>query len=153
MKRDSYLKSLMPYAIQLAEKASGLGEVPVAAIITDEDGKIIAEAINCVERDKDPTAHAEMIAIREASSKLGQTRLENCDIWVTLEPCPMCAGAIAHARIRRLYYGAEDEKSGGVSHGPRIFNHSTCHHKPEVFSGLQAEKSAELLSSFFKKRR
>ncbi len=143
----------MPYALSLAEAAANSGEVPVAAIITDREGTIIAEAVNRVERDGDPTAHSEILAIKAACTTLGQTRLDDCDLWVTLEPCPMCAGAIAHARIRRLYYGAEDQKSGGVSHGPRVFSHPTCHHKPEVLSGLMAEEASAMLTRFFKQKR
>ena len=151
--KNSFLKSPMQRALLLAEDAAKIGEVPVAAIITDADGTIIAEAVNRVERDKDVAAHAEMLVIKAASQKLGQTRLEGYDLWVTLEPCPMCAGAIAHARIRRLYYGADDPKSGGVSHGPRVFSHPTCHHKPEVLSGIDAEASSRLLTEFFQSKR
>ena len=153
MKNDPFLKSMMPYALKLAENAAKNGEVPVAALIIDQSGKVIAEAENRVERDRDPTAHAEMLAIRKAAEIKGTPRLEDCDLWVTLEPCPMCAGAIAHARIRRLYFGAEDKKSGGVNNGPRVFDHPSCHHKPEVISGLYEEDSAALLKQFFKERR
>ena len=153
MKNDPFLKSMMPYALKLAENAAKNGEVPVAALIIDQSGKVIAEAVNRVERDRDPTAHAEMLAIRKAAEIKGTSRLEDCDLWVTLEPCPMCAGAIAHARIRRLYFGAEDKKSGGVNNGPRVFDHPSCHHKPEVISGLYEEDSAALLKQFFKERR
>jgi tRNA(Arg) A34 adenosine deaminase TadA len=153
MKKDSFLKSPMARALDLARDAAKEGEVPVAAIITDADGAVVAEAVNRVERDGDPTAHAEMLAIKSATGIVNNARLEDCDLWVTLEPCPMCAGAISHARIRRLYYGADDEKSGGVSNGPRIFSQSTCHHKPEVMSGLNGEEAARMLSDFFKKRR
>ena len=140
-------------ALSLARDAMAEGEVPVAAIITNAEGEVIASASNRVERDSDPTAHAEMLVIREAASKLGQNRLNDCDLWVTLEPCPMCAGAIAHARLRRVYYGAEDPKSGGVSHGPRVFNHATCHHKPEIYSGLSGEVASQLLKDFFQSKR
>lgn len=140
-------------ALSLARDAMAEGEVPVAAIITNAEGEVIASASNRVERDGDPTAHAEMLVIREAASKLGQNRLNDCDLWVTLEPCPMCAGAIAHARLRRVYYGAEDPKSGGVSHGPRVFNHATCHHKPEIYSGLSGEVASQLLKDFFQSKR
>ena len=153
MKNDPFLKSMMPYALKLAKDAANDGEVPVAALITDQHGEIIAEAVNQVERDCDPTAHAEMQVIKKAAEVKGNIRLEDCDLWVTLEPCPMCAGAIAHARIRRLYFGAEDKKSGGVNNGPRVFNHPTCHHKPEVISGLYEKESAALLKQFFKERR
>ena len=151
--KNNFLTSPMPRALTLAKVAAGMGEVPVAAIITSPDGTVIAEASNRVERDRDPTAHAEILAIKAACEALGQTRLDDCDLWVTLEPCPMCAGAIAHARIRRLYYGAEDKKSGGVSHGARVFSHPTCHHKPEVMSGLMAEESGVMLSKFFQEKR
>ena len=151
--KNSYLKSPMIRALALARDAVERGEVPVAAIITDVNGMIIAEAVNRVERDRDPTAHAEMLAIKSACEALGRTRLDECDLWVTLEPCPMCAGAIAHARIRRLYYGADDPKSGGVSHGARVFSHPTCHHKPEIMSGIDGESSAKLLKQFFQEKR
>ena len=109
---------------------------------------MIAAAANRVERDNDPTAHAEIIAMREAAAILGSPRLEGCDLWVTLEPCAMCAGAISHARIRRLYYGAEDPKSGGVGYGARVFSHPTCHHAPEIYSGIMGEDAARLLKTF-----
>ena len=153
MDNDAFLISKMDDALALAEAAMAEGEVPVAAIITDADGMVVAAAANRVERDGDATAHAELLAIREASAKRGQSRLTDCDLWVTLEPCPMCAGAIAHARLRRLYYGADDPKSGGVSHGPRVFSHATCHHKPEIYSGLKAEAASKLLINFFKSKR
>jgi tRNA(adenine34) deaminase len=108
---------------------------------------------NRVERDHDPSAHAEILAIRQAAAIMGSARLNDCDLWVTLEPCAMCAAAISHARIRRLYYGADDPKSGGVAHGARVFSHATCHHKPEVYSGIGAEQSAALLKDFFARRR
>ena len=148
-----FSNSPMTQALALARDAMAHGEVPVAAVITDSDGKVIAAANNRVERDGDPTAHAEILVIREAAAKLGQNRLSDCDLWVTLEPCPMCAGAIAHARLRRLYYGAEDPKSGGVSHGPRVFNQPTCHHQPEIYSSISAEASAAMLKAFFQAKR
>jgi len=153
MQGNHYQDKAMATALGLAEEAASMGEVPVAAVITGPDGAILAAEANRVERDKDPTAHAEMLAIRVAAAALGSVRLAGCDLWVTLEPCPMCAGAIAQARLRRLYYGAEDPKSGGVSHGPRIFNHPTCHHRPEIYSGIRAEESSQLLSGFFRQRR
>ena len=153
MDHDAFLISKMDDALALAEEAMAEGEVPVAAIITDAKGQVIAATANRVERDGDATAHAEMLAIREACAKRGQSRLTDCDLWVTLEPCPMCAGAIAHARFRRLYYGADDPKSGGVSHGPRVFSHATCHHKPDIYSGLKADVAAALLTRFFKSKR
>ncbi|MGC6484286.1 MAG: nucleoside deaminase [Candidatus Puniceispirillales bacterium] len=143
----------MQEALRLAEAAAKAGEVPVAAVITDADGQIIAAAANRVERDKDPTAHAEMLVLQQAAASLGQIRLDECDLWVTLEPCPMCAGAISHARIRRLYYGADDEKSGGVAHGARVFSHPTCHHAPDIYSGIRGEVAAQLLKAFFAARR
>ena len=143
----------MAMALDMACDAMDKGEVPVAAIITNKDGEVIAASSNRVEQDGDPTAHAEMLVIRQAAAKLGQQRLTDCDLWVTLEPCPMCAGAIAHARLRRVYYGAEDPKSGGVSHGPRIFNQPTCHHHPEVYSGISAEPASAMLKAFFQSKR
>ena len=143
----------MREALERAAAAAGLGEVPVAAVVTDRDGTVIAAAANRVERDNDPTAHAEIIAMREAAAILGSPRLEGCDLWVTLEPCAMCAGAISHARIRRLYYGAEDPKSGGVGYGARVFSHPTCHHTPEIYSGIMGEDAARLLKTFFAARR
>ena len=153
MTLGQYQDKAMVEAIELARQATMIGEVPVAAVITGPEGEIIAAEANRVERDKDPTAHAEILVIRKASEKLGTTRLSECDLWVTLEPCPMCAGAIAQARLRRLYYAAEDPKSGGVDHGPRVFSHPTCHHQPEIYSGIRAEESANLLRDFFKERR
>lgn len=152
MNDDQFL-SWMDEVLALAAEAGEQGEVPVAAIITSPEGEVLARASNRVERDGDPTAHAEILAIKIAAKKLGNTRLDGCDLWVSLEPCPMCAGAIAHARIRRLYYGADDEKSGGVAHGPRVFNHPTCHHKPEIYSGLSAEKAGQMLTNFFQQKR
>lgn len=143
----------MREALEHAAAAADLGEVPVAAVVTDGDGVVIAAAANRVERDNDPTAHAEIIAMREAAAIIGSPRLEGCDLWVTLEPCAMCAGAISHARIRRLYYGADDSKSGGVGHGARVFSHPTCHHAPEIYSGIMGEDAARLLKSFFAARR
>lgn len=116
-------------------------------------GNIVASAGNRTLELSDPTAHAEMLVIRAASTRLGSERLTGCDLYVTLEPCAMCAGAIANARLRRLYYGADDVKSGGVAHGARVFAHSTCHHKPDILAGLGAEASAGLLHDFFSQRR
>ncbi len=144
---------VMQHALSLAGEAAKAGEVPVAAIITDTDGRIIAEATNRVERDNDPTAHAEIRAISAAARHYASPRLIGCDLWVTLEPCAMCASAISHARIRRLYYGADDPKMGGVAHGARVFSHASCHHRPDVYSGIIAEQSAQLLRDFFKARR
>ena len=143
----------MAEALALAAETGKAGEVPVAAVVTGPGGQVLAAAGNRVERDNDPAAHAEILAVRQAAERLGSPRLEGCDLWVTLEPCAMCAGAIAHARIRRVYYGAADPKSGGVDHGARVFSHATCHHKPEVYSGIEAEKAAGLLKGFFAERR
>ncbi|XDZ65111.1 nucleoside deaminase [Alphaproteobacteria bacterium LSUCC0684] len=153
MTGSQYQNNAMATALDLARQAALSGEVPVAAVITATDGAILAAEANRVERDKDPTAHAEILAIRAAAHALGSTRLAECDLWVTLEPCPMCAGAIAQARLRRLYYGADDPKSGGVAHGPRVFSHPTCHHEPEIYGGIKAEDSARLLREFFRARR
>ena len=139
-------------ALEQARLAAACGEVPVGAILTRE-GSIVASAHNLTETLSDPTAHAEMLVIREACAKLGAARLPECDLYVTLEPCPMCAQAISFARIRRLYFGAFDPKGGGVEHGPRIFSHSTCHHRPEVYGGMAESESAALLKAFFTARR
>ena len=146
-------RAAMEQALALAAETGEAGEVPVAAIVTDAEGKVVAEAGNRVERDNDPSAHAEILALRQAAAEAGSPRLAGCDLWVTLEPCAMCAAAIGHARIRRLYYGADDPKSGGVEHGARVFSHATCHHKPEVYSGIGADESGRLLKEFFASRR
>ncbi|MDH3242108.1 MAG: nucleoside deaminase, partial [Alphaproteobacteria bacterium] len=128
----------MAAALAAARRAAGRGEVPVGAVVVDgRSGEILARRHNLVIAQSDPTAHAELLAIRMAAKKLGAARLADCDLYVTLEPCPMCAQAIAFARIRRLYFGAPDPKGGGVEHGPRIFTQSTCHHAPEVVGGLR----------------
>jgi tRNA(adenine34) deaminase len=142
----------MTRALALAEEAAVLGEVPVAAVITHR-GEIIAEARNAMRSEGNATAHAEMKAIAIACMALGKERLEECDLWVTLEPCAMCAGAIAHARIARLYYAAPDPKGGAVDHGPRLFTQSTCHHRPEVYGGISEEAAAEMLRAFFREKR
>ena len=148
------LPAPMELALEAAESAMHMGEVPVGAVLVDSaSGRVLATSHNMVEDWQDPTAHAEMLAIQSACQSLGKTRLENCDLYVTLEPCPMCAGAIAHARIRRLYYGAYDPKSGGVDHGAKVFDHPQCHHKPEVISGQQEEASQRLLQAFFATKR
>lgn len=139
-------------AFEEARAAALRGEVPVGAVVSHGD-RIIGRAGNRVEELADPSAHAEILALRAAGAALGSPRLTGCDLWVTLEPCPMCAAAIASARIRRLYFGAYDPKSGGVDHGPRIFHHATCHHKPEVIGGLEEVAAAELLRDFFAERR
>jgi tRNA(Arg) A34 adenosine deaminase TadA len=143
----------MVLALAEAEKAAARGEVPVGAVVTDAAGVVLARAGNRVEERRDPTAHAELLAIRAAAAALGTPRLVDCDLHVTLEPCPMCAQAIAFARIRRLYYGAEDPKGGGVDHGPRIFAQPTCHHRPEVYGLIGAAPAARLLRAFFEVRR
>ncbi len=144
--------SFMDAALALAQAALTIGEVPVGAVIV-QNGKIIGSGHNRTRIDHDPTAHAEIVAIREATRFLGNDRLEDCDLWVTLEPCTMCAGAIAHARIRRLYYGASDAKGGAVDSGVRFFDSPTCHHKPEVYAGMGEATSAKLLTDFFRGRR
>jgi tRNA(adenine34) deaminase len=146
------LPELMRIALACAEASAQAGEVPIGAVVT-RDGRVIATGENRNRRDNDPTAHAEIVAIRAACAALGQDRLAGCDLWVTLEPCAMCAGAIAHARIARLYYGALDRKGGGVDHGARVFAQPQCHHRPELFPGLGEEASASLLRGFFAARR
>jgi tRNA(Arg) A34 adenosine deaminase TadA len=136
-----------------AEKSAELGEIPVGAVITDKLGNILAAAGNRTLADRDPTAHAEMIVIREAATRLGSERLIDCDLYVTLEPCAMCAAAISFARLRRLYFGASDEKMGAVENGPVFFAQPTCHHKPEVYSGIGGQRAELLLKDFFKGRR
>ncbi len=144
----------MELALDQARAAGEMGEVPVGAVIIDGGtGQMIAQAGNRTEEDNDPTAHAEMLAIRDATAAQGSARLENCDMYVTLEPCAMCAAAISLARIRRLYFAAYGPKSGGVEHGAKVFEHATCHHKPEVIGGLGEIEAAQLLTDFFKDRR
>ncbi len=145
--------SPMARALAEARAAASRGEVPVGAVIVDAGGRLLAACGNAVEGTNDPTAHAELLAIRAAAGRLGVPRLVGCDIYVTLEPCPMCAYAIGLARLRRLYYGAEDEKSGGVDHGPRIYHSPACHHRPEVYGGIGERESARLLRRFFASRR
>lgn len=146
-------ESPMMIALAEAEAAAGRGEVPVGAVVVDAGGAIIVRAGNRVRERLDPTAHAEILALREACRLLGSERIGDCDLYVTLEPCPMCATAISFARIRRLYYGAADSKGGGVEHGPRIFAQPTCHHAPELYPGIDEERAAVLLRSFFADRR
>ena len=142
----------MRRALDLAAAAAAAGEVPVGAVVTCGD-EIIAEAANAMRGSADPTAHAEMVAIRTAAAKLGTSRLDECTLWVTLEPCAMCASAIAVARMKALRFGAEDPKGGGVVNGPRIFAQPTCHHRPDVLGGIGEEESAALLRGFFAERR
>ncbi len=143
----------MEQALKEAEKAKSRGEVPIGAVIVAPNGEIIARAGNRCEEDHDPSAHAEILAIREAGRALGSARLIDCDLYVTLEPCTMCATAISFARIRRLYFGAYDPKGGGVDHGACFYNQPTCHHKPEAYGGLRETDCADLLTSFFKEKR
>jgi len=143
----------MHLAMIAAEAAAARGEVPVGAVITGPDGAVLAQAGNRTLELKDPTAHAEMLAIREACAALGNERLTGCDLYVSLEPCAMCAGAISFARVRTLHFAASDPKMGGVIHGGRFFEQPTCHHRPDVQQGHLAHHSAELLKSFFRARR
>jgi len=142
----------MALALAQAQAAAKAGEVPIGAVIV-QDGRIVAAAHNAPRESHDPTAHAEILAIRAAAQALGRERLEDCELWVTLEPCAMCAGAIAHARLARVYFGAEDPKGGAVAHGARVFEHDQCLHKPEVYSGIGESESAALLRGFFQARR
>src|SRR5690606_29968553 len=139
--------------LEEARAAATRGEVPVGAVLVDPAGAVVAVAGNRTRELADPSAHAEMLVIREATGRLGSERLPGYDLYVTLEPCPMCAAVISFARIRRLYYGAPDPKSGGVEHGPRIFSHATCHHRPELYPGLGETEASALLKSFFAQRR
>ena len=143
----------MARALAQAELAAATGEVPVGAVIIAADGTVLAEDRNRIEERADPTAHAEIIVIRAAAARLATPRLVGCDLYVTLEPCPMCAAAASLARLRRIYFGAEDPKGGGVDHGPRIFASSSCHHRPEVYGGIAAERAGALLRTFFRARR
>ena len=142
----------MRRALDIARQAAAEGEVPVGAVVM-RDGQVIATGTNATRSGNDPTAHAEIVAIRAACVALGTDRLTDCDLWVTLEPCAMCAGAIAHARIARLFYAAADPKGGGVEHGARVFSHPTCHHRPDITTGLGEAESAALLRSFFVAKR
>ena len=142
----------MRQALDQAREAALAGEVPVGAVVT-RGGEIVASGRNIMRTSNDPTAHAEIAALRAASAALGTSRLDGCDLWVTLEPCAMCAGAIALARIDRLYFAAPDPKGGAVLHGPRLFGQPTCHHAPEVYSGIGESEAAGLLRDFFLERR
>jgi tRNA(adenine34) deaminase len=142
----------MRAALDAAAKAEAAGEVPIGAVIV-KDGVMIASAHNTPRTDHDPTAHAELLAIRAAAAALGQERLTGCDLWVTLEPCAMCAGAIVHARLARVYYAASDPKGGAVEHGAKVFDAPGCLHRPEVYSGIGEAEAAELLRHFFRERR
>jgi tRNA(Arg) A34 adenosine deaminase TadA len=143
----------MQQALAQAKAAEAMGEVPIGAVIVQVDGRLVASAHNRVETDRDPTAHAEMLAIRAACEARGSKFLENCDLYVTLEPCAMCAQAIAFARLRRVYFGAYDPKGGGVEQGARIFSQPTCHHRPEIYGGIAEGECATLLRDFFRARR
>jgi len=142
----------MARALELAEQAARAGEVPVGAVVM-RAGRVLAEAHNAPRELTDPTAHAEVLALRRAAAALGSERLEGCELWVTLEPCAMCAGAIAHARIARLYYAAPDPKGGAVEHGARVFDQPQCLHRPEVYAGMGEGRAAALLRAFFAERR
>ena len=151
MSADAF-RSFMPRALDLARAAAAAGEVPIGAVVV-KDGEVIAEAHNSPRTDHDPTAHAEILAIRRAAQALGDERLTGCELWVTLEPCAMCAGAIAHARIGRLYYAASDPKGGAVEHGARVFDQPQCLYRPEVYAGIGEAEAADLLRGFFRERR
>jgi tRNA(adenine34) deaminase len=142
----------MALALAEAEKAAGQGEVPIGAVVI-RNGAVIAAAHNAPRALHDPTAHAELLAIRQAAQALGNERLDGCDLWVTLEPCAMCAGAIVHARIARIYYAAPDPKGGAVEHGARVFEQDQCLHRPEIYSGIGEAPAAQLLRGFFRERR
>jgi tRNA(adenine34) deaminase len=144
--------NFMNIALEEARTAAARGEVPVGAVIV-RDGTVVAQAGNRTLADRDPTAHAEMLAIRQAATVLGSERLTDCDLYVTLEPCAMCAAAVSFARVRRLYYGAADPKGGAVEHGPRFFALATCHHRPDVYGGIGESDAASLLRNFFAARR
>ncbi len=146
-------KSHMEQALAEARAAADRGEVPVGAVIVGPDGSVVATAGNRTRELNDPTAHAEILVLRAACAKAGSERLPEHDLYVTLEPCAMCAAALAAARIRRIYYGAADPKSGGVAHGARVFSHSQSHHVPEVYDGIASEDAAALLKAFFEARR
>lgn len=145
--------SHMNTALQEAHAAAARGEVPVGAVLVDPNGRVVARAGNRTRELNDPTAHAEILVIREGCATVGSERLPDYDLYITLEPCPMCATAISAARIRRIYYGAADPKSGGVAQGPRIFAHPQCHHVPEVYDGIGANEAEALLKDFFSARR
>jgi tRNA(Arg) A34 adenosine deaminase TadA len=146
-------RSHMETALAEARAAADRGEVPVGAVVVGPDGRVVSRAGNRTRELADPTAHAEMLAIREACARLGSERLTGCDLYVTLEPCAMCAAAISAARIARLYYGASDPKSGGIAHGARVFSHPQAHHVPDVYDGIAGDEAAALLSDFFRDRR
>ena len=146
-------QSFMEIALEQARKAYVRGEVPVGSVLVGANGSVLAAEGNRVEQHSDPTAHAEILVIRAGAKKLGTPRLEGCDLYVTLEPCPMCAQAISFARVRRLYFGASDLKGGGVESGPRLYAQRTCHHRPEVYGGIDEQRAEQLLKAFFASRR
>jgi tRNA(adenine34) deaminase len=149
---DDNMASFMEMALEQARAAGERGEVPIGCVVV-RDGEVVARTGNSTLADRDPTAHAEMLAIRRTAARLGSERLEGCDLYVTLEPCVMCAGAIAFARIRRLYYGAADPKGGAVDNGVKFFASPTCHHRPDVYGGMAAAEAAGLLQRFFQDKR
>jgi len=149
----TYRPSPMALALAEAEAAAARGEVPVGAVLVDREGRLLAAAGNRVETDRDPTAHAEILVLRAGAVRLGATHLAECDLYVTLEPCAMCAAAIGFAHLRRLYFGAYDPKGGAVEHGPRIFDQPTTHHRPEIYGGIDERRAGELLRAFFRARR
>lgn len=149
---EAGFRSFMGRALALARTSAAAGEVPIGAVIA-RDGVVIAEAHNSPRADHDPTAHAEILAIRRAAQVLGDERLTGCELWVTLEPCAMCAGAIAHARIARLYFAASDPKGGAVEHGARVFDQAQTLHRPEIYSGIGEDEAAAILREFFRQRR
>ena len=146
------LPAPMRLALDLAAQAAEAGEVPVGAVVI-QGVEVVATSANAMRTTLDPTAHAEIVAIRRAGKALGRARLDGCDLWVTLEPCAMCAGAIVHARLARLYYAAEDPKGGAVAHGARLFAQPTCHHRPEIYAGIGADQAGAQLRAFFAARR
>ena len=153
MYRSMQDSGYMDLALDEARAAAARGEVPVGAVITGPEGKVLARAGNRTEEQRDPTAHAEILSIRQACQVLASPRLTGCDLYVTLEPCPMCAQAISFARIVRLYWGAADPKGGGVEHGPRVLHQPTCHHRPELYPGIAEAACGNLLRDFFSARR
>ena len=152
-KEHMTFRTYMNLALEQARAAGARGEVPVGAVVVSADGEVLSRAGNRTRELNDPTAHAEILAIREACQSLGVERLTTAQLFVTLEPCPMCAAAISNARIARLYYGASDPKSGGVAHGARVFSHSQCHHVPEIYDEIAASESEDMLKAFFKAKR
>jgi len=151
--RQGGIAGAMARALAEAKAAAAQGEVPVGAVLLDPTGIVVSTCGNRVERDHDPTAHAEMLVLREGAARLGTKHLAGCDLYATLEPCPMCAAAISLSRIRRLYFGAYDAKGGGVEHGARIFDQPTCHHRPEIYGGIGERAAGDLLRRFFAARR